>query len=61
MSILEVKNLTYTIKNKTLYQDANFILNKEDHMGIVGQNGTGKTTLLNILINKIDVDFGEIV
>jgi ATPase subunit of ABC transporter with duplicated ATPase domains len=61
MSVLEVKNLTYSIKNKTLYQDASFTFNKEDHMGIVGQNGTGKTTLLNILIGKIEVDFGDII
>jgi ATPase subunit of ABC transporter with duplicated ATPase domains len=60
MSVLEVKDLTYSIKNKTLYQSANFQLNKEDHMGIVGQNGTGKTTLLNILIGRTEVDFGEI-
>ncbi|MDR2846937.1 MAG: ATP-binding cassette domain-containing protein [Mycoplasmataceae bacterium] len=60
MSILVVAGLTYDIKNKKLYSDANFVLNKEDHMGIVGQNGTGKTTLINLLINKIEPASGSI-
>jgi ATPase subunit of ABC transporter with duplicated ATPase domains len=60
MALLDVENLTYSIKNKVLYNDANFTLNKGEHMGIVGQNGTGKTTLLNILINKVEIDFGTI-
>jgi ATPase subunit of ABC transporter with duplicated ATPase domains len=61
MAVLEAKNLNYTIKNKVLYTDASFLLNKNDHMGIVGQNGTGKTTLLNIIIGKIELDSGEIL
>jgi len=61
MALLEVKNLSYTIKNKLLYNDASFQLNNKDHMGIVGQNGTGKTTLLNIIMGKIEVDQGEII
>jgi ATPase subunit of ABC transporter with duplicated ATPase domains len=61
MALLDVENLNYSIKNKVLYNGANFTLNKGEHMGIVGQNGTGKTTLLNILIKRIEVDMGEIV
>jgi ATPase subunit of ABC transporter with duplicated ATPase domains len=60
MSILTVNGLSYSVKNKELYQNASFNLNKEDHMGIVGQNGTGKTTLINILIGKIEPNQGEI-
>jgi len=61
MAVLEVKDLSYSINNKVLYNDASFMLNAGEHMGIVGQNGTGKTTLLNIIINKVEVDHGEIV
>jgi ATP-binding cassette subfamily F protein uup len=61
MALLEVKNLNYSIGNKLLYNDASFLLNKGDKMGIVGQNGTGKTTLLNIIINRTEIDSGEII
>ncbi|GMO14852.1 MAG: ABC-F family ATP-binding cassette domain-containing protein [Mycoplasmoidaceae bacterium] len=61
MAVLDVTGLNYSIKNKVLYENASFSLNRDDHMGIVGQNGTGKTTLLNIVINKIEVDTGDIV
>jgi ABC-type multidrug transport system ATPase subunit len=60
VSILEVKNLSYSINNKQLYVDANFQVNKEDHLGITGQNGTGKTTLINIITGRIEPDSGEI-
>jgi ATPase subunit of ABC transporter with duplicated ATPase domains len=61
MSILVVEHLTYAVKNKFLYNDAAFVLNKEDHMGIVGLNGTGKSTLINIIINKVEPASGSIV
>ncbi|GHU49866.1 hypothetical protein FACS189459_2590 [Bacilli bacterium] len=60
MSVLEVKGLTYSIKNRTLYNNGNFNFYKEDHMGIVGQNGVGKSTLINILIGKIESDLDVI-
>lgn len=61
MSVLEVKELTHTIKNKLLYSDASFTLNKEDHMGITGLNGTGKSTLINIIIGRLEHDKGQIL
>ena len=46
MSLLTVKDLSQSFIDKTLYEDANFVLNKEDHMGVTGQNGVGKSTLI---------------
>jgi len=60
MSILEVKNLTHSFGEKVLYSNVNFELFKGEHMGIVGQNGTGKTTLLRSVIGEITPDSGEI-
>jgi ATPase subunit of ABC transporter with duplicated ATPase domains len=60
MAILDVKDINYSIANKVLYLNASFTFNKGDHLGIVGQNGVGKSTLINILIGKIEIDNGDI-
>ena len=60
MSLLTVKNLSQTFIDKTLYEDANFVLNKVDHMGVTGQNGVGKSTLIKILTGEITQDDGEV-
>lgn len=61
MALIEAKNLSHTFGDKVLYTNASFELFKGEHMGIVGQNGTGKTTLLNTIIGKIIPDDGEIL
>lgn len=60
MSILQITDLTHGFGDKTLYQDASLSLHKGEHMGIVGQNGTGKTTLLNILLGSVVPTGGRI-
>lgn len=58
MSLLTVKDLSQTFIDKTLYENASFVLNKEDHMGVTGQNGVGKSTLIKILTGEITQDDG---
>lgn len=60
MSLLEVKHLSQSFVDKTLYEDASFVLNKEDHMGVIGQNGVGKSTLVKILTGAIVPDRGQV-
>ena len=60
MSLLTVKDLSQSFIDKTLYEDANFVLNKEDHMGVTGQNGVGKSTLIKILTGEIIPDDGQV-
>lgn len=60
MSILTVEHLTHQFIDKRLYDDAKLQLNKEDHMGIVGQNGVGKSTLIKILTGEEIADEADI-
>ncbi|WEV36779.1 ABC-F family ATP-binding cassette domain-containing protein [Lactobacillus sp. ESL0677] len=60
MSLLTVKNLGQSFVDKTLYENANFVLNKEDHMGVTGQNGVGKSTLIKILTGEMLPDEGQV-
>ena len=60
MSILEITNLKFGYNDITLFNNLEFNLYREDHMGLIGANGVGKTTLLNIIAHRIDPDEGKI-
>ena len=57
---LKVENLSMTYDKKVLYDKASFSVNRGEKIGIVGSNGTGKTTLINILNGDIIPDSGTI-
>ncbi len=57
---LTVENLSLSFENKVLYKDASFRILPGDKIGVVGTNGIGKTTLINILCGKILPDSGTI-
>ena len=61
MSILEVKNLKFKYTDTNLFNDVNFKLEKNDHIGLVGANGVGKSTFLNLISKNIKPDSGEII
>lgn len=56
MSLLEIDGLTHSFGENVLYKNAGFTLNKGEHIGIVGQNGTGKSTpsyqILNLALKE---------
>ncbi|MBU2712430.1 ABC-F family ATP-binding cassette domain-containing protein [Zooshikella harenae] len=60
MSLLCVTELNYQIASKMLYHEASLTLHKNEHMGIVGKNGTGKSTLLKIITAEITADSGNV-
>ncbi len=60
MGLIEVKNISHSFGDKVLYTDASFELFKGEHLGLVGQNGTGKTTLMSSIIGEVIPDKGEI-
>ncbi len=60
MSLLKVENLSHSFMDKSLYDNSGFEIYKGEHIGVVGQNGTGKSTLINILLGGVVPDDGEI-
>lgn len=60
MSILTVSNLSHGFGDKALFRNVNFRLLKGEKVGLVGNNGVGKSTLLNILTGNLLSDSGEI-
>lgn len=60
MSILSIKGLTHIYDTKTLFDEADLSINNGEHCGIVGLNGAGKTTFMNIIAGRIVQDAGEV-
>ncbi|HLR51593.1 MAG TPA: ABC-F family ATP-binding cassette domain-containing protein [Candidatus Avamphibacillus sp.] len=58
--VIELKNISKTFGDKNLIKDFSHLFSSGDRMGIVGPNGCGKTTLLNIMANRIAPDEGEV-
>ncbi len=58
--ILQVENLTKSFGDLVLFQDVSFGLSEGQRVGLIAKNGTGKSTLLNILSGKEGYDNGKI-
>ncbi len=57
--ILKVENLSKAYGNKTLFEDISFVINEKDKVALIAKNGTGKTSLLNIITGKDIADSGN--
>ncbi|MGG2015465.1 ABC-F family ATP-binding cassette domain-containing protein [Bacillus sp. S10(2024)] len=58
--VLELKDVTKTFGDKTVLHHFQYIVKPGDRIGIIGANGSGKSSLLNMLAGKITPDSGEI-
>lgn len=56
MSDFIVEHLSKSVGDKTVFQDISFIIHEQDRIGIIGINGTGKTTLLDVISGKLGFD-----
>ncbi|WP_330998718.1 ATP-binding cassette domain-containing protein [Pectinatus frisingensis] len=59
--VLTIENLAKTYGEKTLFTDVNFSVDNGDKIGVVGVNGTGKSTLLQAIAGIIPIDAGVFV
>ena len=58
--ILDVKNLTHGFGDRAIFQDVSFRLLKGEHIGLIGANGEGKSTFMNIITGKLMPDEGKV-
>ncbi|MFZ2667451.1 MAG: ABC-F family ATP-binding cassette domain-containing protein [Lactococcus raffinolactis] len=56
MTDFRVENLTKSVGDKTVFSQLNFIIHPLDRIGLIGVNGTGKTTLLDVISGKAGFD-----
>ena len=60
MSILNVEHLTHGFGDRAIFSDVSFRLLKGEHIGLVGANGEGKSTFMNIVTGKLTPDEGKV-
>ncbi|WP_332691594.1 ABC-F family ATP-binding cassette domain-containing protein [Halalkalibacter lacteus] len=61
MSMLQVEGLMKTYGDKTLFDNLSFTIGEKERIGLIGINGTGKSTLLKILAGIESADKGELI
>lgn len=60
MSILNVTNLSHGFGDRAIFHDVSFRLLKGEHIGLIGANGEGKSTFMNIVTNRLMPDEGKV-
>ena len=60
MSILNVEHLTHGFGERAIFTDVSFRLLKGEHIGLIGANGEGKSTFMNMITGKLMPDEGKI-
>ncbi|MEI2665199.1 ABC-F family ATP-binding cassette domain-containing protein [Rossellomorea sp. LJF3] len=60
MSLLTVQNLTHGFGDRAIFNDVSFRLLKGEHIGLIGANGEGKSTFMNIITGKLEPDEGKV-
>jgi ATP-binding cassette subfamily F protein 3 len=58
--MLSITNLDFHFGGRTMYEDANLHVKPKDRIGLIGLNGTGKSTLLRLIVGEYQPDGGQI-
>ena len=61
MSFIQIENIKFSYDGNALYNDANVKIFDDEHVVLVGANGTGKSTLLKLLARRLSPDQGKIM
>lgn len=59
-TLIEIKNLSYSINNKSILKNINCAINEGDKILLSGENGSGKSTLINLIISQLTPISGSI-
>jgi len=59
--ILELEHINLTLGQHTLIKDFSYVFKKKDRIGVVGKNGIGKSSFLNVLTGKLKPNSGEVI
>jgi len=59
--IVEMHNVSKAFDDKVVLQKFNYVFKRGERIGIIGKNGTGKSTFLNIITHQIPVDSGKVI
>jgi len=58
--VIKVKDLSISFSGREIFSDVNFIINAREKVGLIGKNGSGKSTFLKVLLKKLEQDSGII-
>jgi ATP-binding cassette subfamily F protein 3 len=58
--MITIKNLAIGFSGEHLFESANFVINPEDKIGLMGRNGSGKSTFLRCLLHEVEPDEGAV-
>ena len=60
MSVLKCSNVSFSFGNRTILENASFVMQKGEHIGLVGLNGEGKSTFIKMITGSLSPDEGKI-
>ncbi len=58
--MITAKDVCVEFNGKILFEDVNFVINYGEKIGLIGRNGSGKSTFLKLLLKEREPDFGEL-
>ena len=58
--MIRAKNLSISFSGRAIFSDGNFIINQREKVGLIGRNGSGKSTFLKLILKKLEPDDGAV-
>ena len=58
--MIKAKNLSISFSGREIFSEGNFIINGREKVGLIGRNGSGKSTFLKLILKKLEPDSGEV-